>query len=164
MSDDLAGALRPQFLAALEMLESAVRACPDDVWADRARHPEVWYLVFHTLFWLDLYLHGTVEGFRPPEPFGLQELDPAGLLPDRVYGRAELLAYLAHGRARCRAVLDGLTAAQAARRCRFGWGEASFGELLVYNLRHVQHGVGQLNLLLRQATGRAPGWVARVAV
>jgi len=33
-------------------------------------------------------------------------------------------------------------------------------EILLYNLKHVQHHAGQLNLLLRQETGEAANWVA----
>jgi hypothetical protein len=36
-----------------------------------------------------------------------------------------------------------------------------FAELLLYNLRHVQEHASQLNLILGQSTGSAPGWVAR---
>ena len=63
MDDLWRDAIGRQFGAALDMLENAVKACPDDLWADRNLRPEVWYLVFHTLFWLDLYLEGPVEGF-----------------------------------------------------------------------------------------------------
>jgi hypothetical protein len=138
-----------------------VKACPDDVWGDRSRQPEYWYLVYHTLFWLDLYLGGSVEGFAPPAPFTLVELDPAGVLPDRVYSKSELLAYLEHGRAKCRATIEALTEEKARESCRFGWGETSFLELLLYNMRHVQHHAAQLNLILRQTIDSAPGWVAR---
>jgi uncharacterized damage-inducible protein DinB len=37
----------------------------------------------------------------------------------------------------------------------------SHAELLLYNMRHVQHHAAQLNLILRQKTESAPGWVAR---
>lgn len=150
-----------QFGAAIDMLENAVRACPDDLWSDRGSEPQFWYLVHHTLFWLDLYLTGAVEGFSPPSPFTLSELDPRGLMPERVYGKEELLRYLAHGREKCRATVDSLTGAGARRRCAFRWGEVSFLELLLYNLRHVQHHAAQLNLILRQETDSAPGWVGR---
>ena len=33
-------------------------------------------------------------------------------------------------------------------------------EVVIYNLRHVQHHVAQLNLLLRQRIDSAPQWVA----
>jgi hypothetical protein len=83
-----------QYGAAIDMLENAITACPDDLWGDRSRQPEFWYVAYHTLFFLDLYSHGTTDGFAPPEPFNLDEMDPAGVLPPRVYSKDELLAYL----------------------------------------------------------------------
>jgi hypothetical protein len=150
-----------QFGAAIDMLENAMRECPDDLWSDRSQRPEYWYLVYHTLFWLDLYLSGPFEGFAPPAPFTLDELDPAGLLPERPYTKKELQAYLEHGREKCRAAIEALTDARSNERYRFGWGEASYSELLLYNMRHVQHHAAQLNLILRQQIDSAPGWVAR---
>ena len=152
--------LWPQFGAAIDMLENALVACPDDLWADRSRRPEYWRLVYHTLFWLDLYLSGSVEGFAPPAPFKLEELDPEGV-PSRVYTKAELQTYLEHGRRKCQAAIDGMTEETAHQRLGFRWGEVSFAELHLYNLRHVQHGAAQLNLILRQKTDSAPRWVAR---
>jgi hypothetical protein len=149
-----------QFGAALEMLENAVRACPDELWGDRRRRPEFWYVAYHALFYLDLYLSGSAEGFAPPEPFTLDELDPAGRMPERVYTKAELLDYLGHCRAKCRATVGALTGESARERRVFAWVEMDAAELLLYNLRHVQHHAAQLNLLLRQATGEAPRWVA----
>jgi uncharacterized damage-inducible protein DinB len=63
-------------------------------------------------------------------------------------------------RLRLQEAIAGLTEERANRRCRFGWGEASYLELLLYSLRHIQHHVGQLNLVIRQMTGSAPRWVA----
>ena len=148
-----------QFGAAIDMLENAIRHCPDDLWADRSRYHEVWYMAYHTLFWLDLYLSGPIEGFTPPPPFTLVELDPAGLLPDRVYTKDELLTYLEHGRKKCRETIAGLTDESAAKRYRFGWGEVNMVELLLYNMRHVQHHTAQMNLILRQSIDSAPRWV-----
>ena len=102
-----------QFGAAIDMLENGLRACPDELWGARLWHErsqqpefsEFWYVVYHTLFWLDLYLSGAVEGFAPPAPFTLDELDPAGLLPERQYTKDQLQSYLEHGRQKCRATL-----------------------------------------------------------
>ena len=143
------------------MLENAVRACPDKLWGDRSQQPEFWYLIYHTLFWLDFYLSGTQEGFSPPAPFTLDEFDPAGLMPERVYGKEELQSYLEHGRRKCRAAIEALTDEKVRELCTFSWGEMSYAELLLYNMRHVQHHAAQLNLTLRQQTDSAPGWVAQ---
>ncbi|TFH65211.1 MAG: hypothetical protein E4G91_03280, partial [Candidatus Zixiibacteriota bacterium] len=95
-----------QFGAAIDMLENALTACPDELWAKpanssdpfTARWYEYWYLTFHTLFWLDFYLSETREGFAPPAPFGLEEMDPKGAFPPRVYTKDELRTYLEFGR------------------------------------------------------------------
>jgi len=150
-----------QFGAALETLEKAIRECPDTVWGDRSRRPEYWYTAYHALFWLDLYLSEAPEDFAPPEPFGLEELDPAGLLPRRVYDKEELLTYLEHGRTKCRKKIADLTGEKAGRIFEFGTIKLSVAELLLYNMRHVQHHAAQLNVILRQTQDSAPRWVRR---
>ena len=150
-----------QFGAAIDMLENALLACPDELWGDRSKQPEFWYVVYHTLFWLDLYLSGSVEGFAPPAPFTLEEMDPAGLLPERPYTKEELQTYLEHGRKKCRATIEALTDEKARQRCGFEWVDVSIAELLLYNMRHVQHHAAQLNLILRQTIDSAPRWVAK---
>jgi hypothetical protein len=158
-----------QFGAAIDMLNNALRACPDELWHDRlwdnpSERPEYsqfWYLVYHALFWLDLYLSGAEEGFAPPTPFTLIEQDADGPLPERPYTKDELQAYLDYGRKKCQATIEALTDEAAQRRCRFGWGEVSFAELLLYNMRHVQEHAAQLSLMLGQKVGSAPDWKAK---
>jgi len=150
-----------QFGAAIDTLENAIEACPEPLWGDRTRQPEYWYTAYHTLFWLDLYLGGDARGFAPPAPFDLAELDPAGVLPPRVYSKKELLGYLHHCRAKGRATIAALTADSARRPCEFGPAKGSFLESLLYNMRHVQHHSAQLNLLLRQTSDLPSRWVSR---
>lgn len=169
MDDILKTSLWNQFSSAIDMLENALRACPDSLWHARLSNDhtlppefsEFWYVAYHTLFWLDLYLSGSQDGFAPPAPFTLAELDPAGLLPERPYTRDELLAYLEHGRRKCRATIESLTDDHARRPCIFSWGEVYFLELLLDNMRHVQEHGAQLNLVLGQKIGFAPPWVTR---
>jgi hypothetical protein len=118
-------------------------------------------LVYHTLFWLDFYLTETPDNYSPPQPFTVSELDPEGVLPERVYTKTEILSYLNQGRKKCRQTIKDLTDQIANKHYKFGSVEMSFGELLIYNVRHVQHGVGQLNLILRQKIDSAPRWVKR---
>lgn len=150
-----------QFGAAIDALENAIVVCPDDLWCDRSKMPEYWYVASHTLLWLDFYLTGSPEGFTPPAPFGLEELDPAGVLPPRVYAKEELLTYLAYGREKCRTKIEGLTEETAQQRFRSGSMNFSIVELLLYSMRHVQHHAAQLNLILRQTINSAPRWTFR---
>lgn len=163
--DDASGTiLWRQFGAAIDMLENALVACPDELWGDRSQRPEFWYVVYHTLFFLDYYLSDSPDGFAPPAPYTLDELDPAGLLPDRVYTRDELRTYLEHGRQKCRATIGALTDARARAPSGFERLDVSVSELLLYNMRHVQHHAAQLNLILRQQIDSAPAWVSKTKI
>ena len=161
-----------QYGAAIDMLDNALRDCPDELWgknlwndqSDQSmpdRFSAFWYLGYHTLFWLDLYLSGAEEGFAPPAPFDLGELDPAGVLPPRIYSREELRNYLQYCRRKCRKTIITLSIEQAYRLCRFGSRELPFAELQLYNLRHVQEHGAQLSLFLGQQAGIPSKWVSR---
>jgi len=158
-----------QLGAAIDMLENAINACPDDLWSDPSKKPEwsnsgvvgFWHLAYHTLFFLDLQLWDSQEGFSPPPPFDLSELDPEGRLPERPYSKAEIQSYLRHCREKCRSTVASLTEEKARRVCVWGSAEMPFAELLLQTLRHVQHHSAQLNLLLRQNVESAPKWVRR---
>jgi hypothetical protein len=160
-----------QFGAAVDMFGSVVSDCPDELWEKRlwADQPDqwvaagfsaFWYLCYHTLFWLDLYLTGAEEGFAPPAPFDLVEMEPGGVVP-RTYTREELLSYLDHCRRKCQETIGALSNEQSSRLCRFSWGELSFAELQLYNLRHVQEHGAQLRMFLGQQAGKSTIWVAR---
>ncbi len=147
-----------QFGAAIDMLENALRMCTDELCVDGNQQPEFWYICYHTLFWMDLYLSDTPEGFRPPEPFGMEEFDPAGIVPETPHHRSRLLVYLDHCRKKCRERIDGLTPESSAKRFKIGRVDLTIAELLLYNMRHVQHHTGQLQTILRHNLDKAPRW------
>lgn len=160
-SNDVPAAVAAQFGAALDMLENAIRACPDNLWGDATRNPQFWYLAYHTIFYVDVYLSKGDAGFAPPPPYTLSEFDPAGPMPDRVYSKDEMLAYLDHDRRKFRGLIEGMTDERAGESLKFGSITGSQVEILIYNLRHIQHHAAQLNLILRQATDSASRWVVR---
>lgn len=164
-----------QFGAAIDMLDDALVACPDSLWRQPvwpdpsapSERAEFWYVAYHTLFWLDLYLFGSEEGFAPPAPFALVEQEDAiGPLPDRVYTQDELRGYLATVRQKCRVIIETMTDEQARQPVSFGWmreGEVvTYIELQLYNMRHIQGHAAELCLLLGQHGGRSDfDWVTR---
>jgi hypothetical protein len=154
-------ALHGQFGAAIESLARAIEACPESLWARREPKPQLWRVAYHTLFFLDLYMRDSPEGFAPPAPFTLDEGDPEAPEPPDAYSKGDLLAYLHRLRDRARESVDSLSEDEAGERCGFPWVEGSVLELYLYNLRHVQHHAAQLNLLLRQNVDSAPRWVPR---
>jgi len=165
-------ALWQQFGATIDMLENALLACPSTHWNGRLwndhsvpEYPAFWSITYHTLFWLDLYLTGSLEGFAPPAPFTLDELDPAGVLPKQPYTRDELHTYLVLLRKKCQTTIAGLSDEKAQQLVSFHWVGAkpmSFLELLLYTMRHVQEHAAQLNLFLGQnAIDVASDWVGQ---
>lgn len=149
-----------QFKIAIDDLEKALRDCPDELWEAQlwADQPDqwvasgfsaFWYLGYHTLFWLDLYLTGKEEGFTPPEPFDLVEMKAHEVLP-RTYTREELLGYLDDCRRKCQETILSMSTEQGYRLYQFPWGEVPFVELMLYTMRHVQEHSAQLLLFLGQ--------------
>ncbi len=94
-------ALWQQFGATIDMLENALLACPNTqwngrLWSDYSDHPlppesaAFWSITYHTLFWLDLYLTGSREGFAPTI-YGLVRLfNLLSLRPPSGWGQAVL--------------------------------------------------------------------------
>jgi hypothetical protein len=178
METTCGSALWRQFGAAIDMLENALMACPASLWAQRLwRDPpppwfppqfaEFWYVTFHAIVWLDLYLSGLPEdAFAPPAPFAPGEIDSMEAVPERPYTKEELLTYLASTRQRCHTTLAALTDDQARRPVEYAWCKGqpiNYLELQLYNLRHVQEHAAQLSLFLGQhAIADADlGWVAQ---
>ena len=163
MIDNVKEAVWNQFGASIDMLENAINACPDEHWATDTRF---WYQAFHCLFFLDYYLTREPKNFAPPTPFTLSEFNPDGEMPERIYSKAELLGYLQFCREKCRNLLAELE--EAGFKARWinesGTMDFSMAELLLYNMRHVQHHAAQLNLILRQTIDNAPDWVSRADI
>src|SRR5882757_5632895 len=89
-----------QFGAAIDMLENAVTACPDRLWAEEPRFCQ---LAHHTLFFLVYYLSDDQpleSEYTPPPPFTKSEFEDVP--PVDYYHKDELLVYAGHGRERLR--------------------------------------------------------------
>lgn len=147
-----------QMGGAIDALAKVVETCPDSLWSDHGRARPFWGEVHHVTFWLDLYLTGDVDEYCPPDGIGLEELDPEGVLPAIPLSKERAASWVGRSRLKAMEVTLSLTEERAEAICTFGWGSMPFGELLLYNLRHVQHHVGQLNRVLRQEADDAAEW------
>jgi hypothetical protein len=171
MPHTLKTSLWKQFGASIDMLENAIRLCPTDHWNANTK---LFYNAYHCLVFLDYYLTIPPKGFSPALPFTLTSPDRIptdaldDLVPDRIYAKDELLDYVNYCREKCRTLLAGLTQEQMespwttepdpiGSPSTFHY---SVLEILLYNMRHVQHHAAQLNLLLRQGIKDAPSWVS----
>lgn len=159
---DLYTSVWHQFGAAIDTLSDAMTLCPDHLWTlqlwddpEDVKYGQFWFIAYHALFWTDLYLTGTSQGFAPPPPF------VRGKLPDQPHTKEQVFTYLNYCREKCQSTLEGLTDERACQRCTFEWMEPSFLELQIYSLRHVQEHAAQLNLALGQQGVTGQDWVSK---
>ncbi len=162
--DVLKESLWKQFGASIDMVKNAITLWPQDYWETDKRF---FYMAYHVLVFLDYYLTIPAGNISSPLAFTLTEPENIpveaidDIIPDRIYTKQELLAYLQASRERCHQLIAGLTPEKLEER----WIEIesdknlSVLELFLYNMRHVQHHAAQLNLLLREKIGDAPRWV-----
>lgn len=161
MIEVLKNSLWQQFGAAIDTLDDALTLCPHNLWEgqvwadeDDDRYGQFWFIAYHTLFWLDLYFTGSMDGFLPPKPF------IRGKLPNTPYTKDDVSRYLNECRQKCEAMIDTLTNEKAAEVCTFQWMQPSYLELQFYNMRHVQEHASHLGLFLGQNGITGIDWIA----
>ncbi len=154
----MTNSIKSQFKASLQMLENAIRLCPEGYWNTKTNY---WYIAYHCLFWTDYYLSQEPNKFQIVEPFTLSEFDPKGQKPERTYSKSELLNYLKHCRSKAIDLFDNINEDQLKRRWINDYKDYSILEIILYNMRHIQHHAAQLNLLLRQTIDQSGAWVSQ---
>ena len=167
MESLIRSAVETQYGAAFSMLRGCIDRADDASWvAVSAKYP-FWQVGYHTLFITDLYLAPNEKAFLPPafHRAGYNDLGPTPWGPptpivvDQPYARETLLAYLEEIRAKARQAVQGETDAVLSGPSGFSWLKFSRLELHLYNVRHIQHHVGQLVAVLRREHGKGTNWV-----
>ncbi len=154
MDNTLKQSLWRQFGASIDMLKNAILLCPEHFWDTEKKF---WYNAFHCVFFLDYYLTLPPNGFTPPSSFDLSEFEDR--MPARTYTQEEILAYLQYCRSKCKVFIDNISDYDTLWQNESKTMTYNVVEILLYNMRHVQHHAAQLNLLLRQNVNDAPEWV-----
>lgn len=165
------------FGAAIDMLSNVISLCPEGLWKQDRKF---FYLSYHTVVFLDYYLTQPVRDFKPALPFTIIDADQLpkeavdDVIPDEFYSQRDIILYLERIREKCRQLILQTppekfgqpwikeTEVDLHGLCPSIVIDYSLIDILFYNLRHVQHHVAQLNLLLRQKAGRATEWISQV--
>lgn len=166
MINTLKESLWKQFGASIDMLKNAIILYPEEYWNVNKKF---FYIAYHCLLFLDYYLTFPAKNFSSPLPFTIADPEDLtsdavdDLIPDRVYSKNELLDYLQASRDKCHRLIADLTEEKLKERWVEEEGTMNYSvpEILLYNMRHVQHHAAQLNLLLRQGINKTPDWVSR---
>jgi hypothetical protein len=143
-----------QYKAALDMFKQPVEACPEPLWLDESFANRFWHIAYHAVFYTHLYLHPSLEGFRPwpGHREGAQDLAKPLSPP---YTKAEIGEYLAV----CESELEeSVRMVDLDAPSGFHWLACDRFETHLYNMRHLQHHAGQLMDRLRTSGHTGNKW------
>lgn len=153
-------ALKSQYHAALLTLREVVKKCPKELWHQSIDgSAPCWRVVYHTLFYTDLYLHQKAEDFVPWARHQPKANNISRPKIDQPYSKKDLLDYWRI----CNNMVDERVAGLdlTASKCGFYWYRMSTLEHQLVNLRHIQHHSAILSYRIRQASRIAIGWVGK---
>jgi hypothetical protein len=153
-----------QFEAAFCGLNECIDRCPDAVWHSPIVNHRYCQIVFHALFFADVYLGADLQSLRTQrfhrENTGFfgdyEQLEDRS--PTSVYEKKPISTYLQHCRRKAVQVIAAETVATLKKRPGFDWLPFSRAEVHVYNIRHIHHHVAQLSLKLRMDTSDGISW------
>lgn len=153
-----------QYEASLCMLDSCVDDCPEENWHAPVVNLKFCQVVFHALFFTDLYVGQDLESFRQQsfhrenEAFfhDYEELEDRP--PQAVHDKPEVLNYLQHCRRKVSESIAAETEQTLSDQSGIQWLAFTRAEMHVSNIRHIQHHVAQLSLRLRIDTGNGVPW------
>jgi hypothetical protein len=163
--DIIRGMLARQFGASVQMLHATIENCPEQAWTKGLGGAPFWHVAYHTIFFLDFYLHKQETDFTPA-PFHREDIwnldagpaSPEPAVPLEPYSKATLLEYLKDVRKRAQLILAELTEDDLTAPSPVPWYTIQRGDFLLNNLRHVQHHVSQLNMILRAHGATPAAW------
>jgi hypothetical protein len=156
--------VKAQYRASLEMLGEAISKCTDALWDDPGYKNRFWHIAYHALFFTHLYLQDCEKEFVAWSKHRneYQFLGPLPWPPYREpnigkpYTKGDILEYLAV----CRnEVEERVTSMDTEAGSGFDWLPFGKIELQFYNIRHIQHHVGQLTDRLRTREAITVRWV-----
>jgi hypothetical protein len=163
---DTNAVITSQYLATLEMMKQVIAKCPDEVWRDAKPANQFWHIAYHALFYTHLYLQPKEAEFTPwpkhrpnlnlfgPPPWAPDE----EIEPGEPFSQTEVLDYVTFCQQEAQVKTRNLSLEAPSG---FDWIPLNKLELQFYNIRHLQHHVGELSQRLWAEAGIEIDWVGR---
>ncbi len=150
-------ALKSQYKASLSTLINAIGICDDDLWTSQDYPNRTWQMVYHCLFFTNLYLYQRLED---RENWSLHRRDHQTLGDSdgkQPYTRAELVQCTQELLGKIDGLVDALDL--NAMQSGFHWYRVNKLEHQLVNIRHLQHHVAQLQDRIRNKQHVGVGWI-----
>jgi DinB superfamily len=154
-----------QIEAALATLNQAIENCPDSEWNEKHGDDPFCQVVFHTLFYTDVYLGRddfplqNQQFHKENKSFFMDYEEWEDRIPVNLYDKAKCKEYMSFCLKKCREVVSGETYESMLGDCGIARRKMSRLELYIYLVRHIQHHAAQLGLRIQARVGKELSWV-----
>jgi hypothetical protein len=153
--------LQRHFVPTYDMLSRLVDHCPAELWDAPCGGYAFWHLVYHTAYWVDYWVRTDYSG-APWQSMTFDDKDVTFELDKPftdILTQAELAAYLAAISAKVDRFFDELTDVDVLGPI-VERSDLTYGDVLLMQVRHIQHHVGLCNAILREHDAEAVPWLA----
>jgi len=164
-------ALVEQYGAAFKMLSNIIDKCPDPLWDDETNGPAFYKIIYHILYFADLYMSGTKEErstFKPrfefAEDFSISKENFASINWGKALSKEECNLYLSEIRDKQQIFFNQLSMTELMSEPVFEWHSSSLLGSLIYNIRHIMLHIGALQGRLRMNGFEKQLWVSKSAI
>ncbi len=160
-------AVLEQYGASFKMIENLVKKCPENYWDDAKNGPPFFKIVYHTMYFIDVYLSRNKEertSFTPrfPEQEDYATSKENFSNPEEpTLPKSEVLNYLKELRIKGKKRFENLTLQELTSESVFEWHGSSILSSILYNLRHIMLHIGALQRRLRMQGIEEDNWVSK---
>jgi hypothetical protein len=161
-------ALVEQYGAAFKTLDNIIDKCSDSLWKDDSNGPPFYKIIYHILYFADLYLSRTKEErstFKPrfefAEDFSISKENFGSAYWKKPLSKEECNLYLSEIRSKAHVFFQQVSIAELISEPLFEWHGSSLLGSLIYNIRHVMLHIGTLQGRLRLNGFEEKLWVTK---
>jgi hypothetical protein len=155
-----------QIGAAFKMLEHVLDNANDTTWTARINNMPFWQICYHVLWFTDFYFHANQATFQP-QSFDMEGIHNYWIKPDsqmienqkHPISKNNMKAYCNFVRQKANQFIQNINVTYFTSPSPFEWHGFPKIDLVDYNLRHLQHHVGQLDIILRREQNSGNPWI-----
>jgi len=145
------------FYRTLEMLEDLTEICPEDIW----KNPQgdgifFWCHVYHAFFGIEFWFRTSNEGLEPYK-FGKTVTPELEEFSESFLEKQDMEDYKKEIRERCREFFSFVQEKGKSYPSPV-YGKLTLEDMVLMQIRHIQHHVGYLNRILSEKGVKCASW------
>lgn len=151
---DLTNAIGRHFDLSFSMLMEVIRVCPQALWQERGGRAPIWQIVYHALAGAWVWFRPAGQPFQEPPVGG--DVAELQVIPEQALSKEEVEAFAAQAKARADAFIAGVSQEGSLLAPYSFYDKLTNLDVLIEQIRHIQHHVGYCNAILGEVGSAAP--------